>query len=494
MRKDTLDNRTAEILQNSIGLWKSGQFQFFRHQQPYETRQILKSNNRRNTIDSIDLKSKKAINQFHKYLIDTSPLAWDLHAPHILLICKYLQKVADGEIKRLAISLPPRSGKSETLVRFAAYMLEKHKDINLLCAGYSQNIARRFSRKTRTIINDRIGLSQKHQSIDEWSANNGSVYYVGSANNPKTGVGFHTIICDDLVKNREEANSPTIMQKLEDFYREDLYSRLEPNGSLILVGTRWSENDPIALAVSLDESFTVINIPALCDDEENDPLGRKLDESIFPGRFSTEDYLAIKDVMGEFGFSALYQGKPVPKEGGLFKADRIKIDTPGKILRKVRAYDLAASSGKGDYSAGVLLGVDEEHRYWILDVYRSQDSTEKRDAKILQISELDGRETRIRIPQDPGSAGKSLSHYFIKMLSGFIVNCPSVTGNKETRAEPFAIQVNAGNVSMIKADWNKDLIKEIEMFPYGKNDDQVDALSDAFDELTRNKPKKFRAI
>jgi predicted phage terminase large subunit-like protein len=198
--------------------------------------------------------------------------------------------------------------------------------------------------------------------------------------------------------------------------------------------------------------------------------------------------------MGEFGFSALYQGKPIPKDGGLFKPDRIKIDSPTKIIKKVRAYDLAASSGKGDFSCGVLLGIDEENRFWILDVYRSQDSTEKRDAKILQISELDGRETRIRIPQDPGSAGKSLSHYFIKMLSGFIVNSPTVTGNKETRAEPIAIQVNAGNVSMIKADWNRDLIKELEVFPYGKNDDQVDALADAFDELTRNKTRKFRAI
>lgn len=440
------------------------------------------------------MKLKKPINQFHKYLIDTSPKEWNLHTKHILLICEYLQKVADGEIKRLAISLPPRSGKSETLLRFAAFMLEKNNNINLLCAGYNQSIARRFSRKTRTIIHERIGLSNNHSSIDEWSANNGSIYYVGSANNPKTGVGFSCIVCDDLVKNREEANSPTIMQKLEDFYREDLYSRLEPNGSLILVGTRWSENDPIALAVSLDDSFTVINIPALCDDPENDPLGRQLDESIFPGRFSTEDYLAIKEVMGEFGFSALYQGKPIPKDGGLFKADRINIDIPGKIIKKVRAYDLAASSGKGDYSVGVLLGVDEADKYWILDVYRSQDGTDKRDAKILQISELDGRETRIRIPQDPGSAGKSLSHYFVKMLSGFIVNCPTVSGNKETRAEPFAIQVNAGNVSMIKAEWNKDLIKELEVFPYGKNDDQIDALSDAFDELTRNKIRKFRAI
>ena len=439
------------------------------------------------------MKLTAPINEFHKYLLETSPKAWNLHTPHILLLCKYLQKVADGEIKRLAISLPPRSGKSETLCRFAAFMLEKASNSNVLCSGYSQSISRRFSRKTRTILSERCGLSKNHQSIDEWSIDNGSVYYVGSVNNPRTGVGYNTIICDDLIKNREQANSPTITDKLRDFYKEDLYSRLEPGGSLILVGTRWSENDPIAYAISLDDSFVVINIPAICDDPDNDPLGRQLNESIFPERYTTEDYLAIKEVMGEFGFSALYQGKPVPKDGGLFKPDRIKIDTPEKIIKKVRAYDLAASSGKGDYSTGILLGLDEKDNIWILDVYRSQDGTDKRDAKILQISELDGRETRIRIPQDPGSAGKSLSHYFIKMLSGFTVISNPVSGNKETRAEPFAIQVNAGNVRMIKADWNRDLLNELEMFPYGKNDDQVDALSDAFDEISK-KAKRFYAI
>ena len=433
------------------------------------------------------------INEFHKYLIETSPKYWNLHSPHIVLLCKYLQDVADGKIKRLAISQPPRSGKSETLCRFAAFMLEKRSNSNVLCCGYNQSIGRRFSRKTRTIIDSRIGLSKNHQSIDEWSIDNGSVYYVGSVNSPKTGVGFNLVICDDLIKNREEASSPVITEKLRDFYKEDLYSRLEPNGSMILVGTRWSENDPIGYAISLDDSFQIINVPAICEDEETDPLNRKLGESIFPERYSTEDYLAIKEIMGEFGFSSLYQGRPIPKDGGLFKPDRIKIDTPEKIIKKVRAYDLAASSGKGDYTVGVLLGLDEKDNIWILDVYRSQDGTDKRDAKILQISELDGRETRIRIPQDPGSAGKSLSHYFIKMLSGFTVISNPVSGNKETRAEPFAIQVNAGNVKMIKADWNKDLLKELEMFPYGKTDDQVDALSDAFDEITK-KTKRFYAI
>ncbi len=493
MRKDIYDPRTVETLQNFTGQWKTGPFQFFKPATPYKELNKSKTSNI-NTINTNISSLIPPINEVHKYLLETSPKAWNLHSSHILLICKHLQDVADGKIKRLAISLPPRSGKSETLCRFAAFMLEKRSEINLLCAGYNQSISRRFSRKTRSILHERVGLSDNHQSIDEWSIPNGSVYYVGSVNNPKTGVGYNTIICDDLVKNREEANSSTIIEKLRDFYREDLYSRLEPNGTLILVGTRWSENDPIAYAVSLDETFTVINIPAICDDENNDPLNRKLGESIFPERYSTEDYLKIKEVMGDFGFSALYQGRPMPKEGGMFKTNKIEIGSPEKIIRKVRAYDLAASSGKGDFSTGILLGIDDNNKYWILDVYRSQDSTDVRDRKILQLAELDGRETRIRIPQDPGSAGKSLSFYFIKALSGYVVISDPVTGNKETRAEPFSIQVNAGNVGMVEGDWNKALLNELSFFPFGKNDDQVDAISDAFNDLAMNRPKKFRAI
>ena len=435
------------------------------------------------------------INEFHKYLLETSPKAWNLHSPHILLICKYLQDVADGKIKRLAISLPPRSGKSETLCRFAAFMLEKYSNTNVLCSGYSQSISRRFSRKTRTILSERIGLSKNHQSIDEWSINNGSVYYVGSVNNPRTGVGYNTIICDDLIKNREQANSPTITDKLRDFYKEDLYSRLEPNGSLILVGTRWSENDPIAYAISLDESFTVINIPAICDDEESDPLNRKLGESIFPERYSTQDYLAIKEIMGEFGFSSLYQGKPIPKDGGLFNVKSLNYisDVP-KIIRKVRSWDIAASDGKNDYSSSALLGIDSDNKFYILDIWRGQLGTKDRDQKILDTAKMDGPEVKIILPEDPGAGGKSMTVYWTKMLAGFNIRFERPIGNKTSRAEPLAVQINNGNFYILRSDWNRDMIKEMEMFPFGRNDDQIDALSSGFNDLVLKNTRKFYAI
>jgi predicted phage terminase large subunit-like protein len=433
-------------------------------------------------------------NKFHTYLAETTPDNWNINAKHLTLICEYLQKVADGEIKRLAISLPPRSGKSETCLRFASYFLENYANSNVLVCGYSQSISRRFSRKSRQICMQRTGLSQNHQSIDEWSLPNGSVYYVGSVNNPRTSIGFNLIVADDLIRNREEANSPVMKEKVQEFYREDLYSRLEPSGALVLVNTRWSTDDVIALATSLDPSFVVLNIPALCIDPENDPLGRQLNESIFPERYSTEDYLEIKSIMGSLGFSALYQGQPINKEGAMFNVESIKIvDHIPEMVRKVRSYDVASSYGKGDYSVGVLMGIDKENTYYILDMWREQLGTKERDDKILRIAEIDGKDVKITLPLDPG-AGKSLTFYWTKMLAGYNVEFIKPTKSKEIRAEALSVQINNGNVCMLRSLWNREFLDEFQAFPYYVNDDIVDACSDAFNYLTTKNTRKFMAI
>jgi predicted phage terminase large subunit-like protein len=405
-------------------------------------------------------------------------------------------KVMTGEIKRLCINMPPRHGKSENVtIRFPAYFMENFQNKNIMVAGYNQSISRRFSRRTRQIVDDTIGLDEKNQSVEEWQTVNNNYYYAASTSNPRTGIGFHLIILDDLVKNREEANSKTHKERVKDFYREDCYSRLEPDGAIIICNTRWSEDDIIAEAIGTEpEQWTVISLPALCEDPEKDVLNRELDEALWPERYTTEKLLNIKKVMGEFGFAALYQQRPVPKEGGLFKTDRLEIDTPPKMIRKVRAWDLAASSGKGDYTVGVLMGVDENQNYWILDLYRDRVSTDVRDKQMIQIASIDGIETRIRLAQDPGSAGKSMKDYFIKFLAGYTVIAKPVSGNKEVRAEPFAIQVNEGNVRLARGSWNREFLNELGNFPYGAYDDIIDACSDAFEEISKVRMKRFFAV
>jgi predicted phage terminase large subunit-like protein len=264
---------------------------------------------------------------------------------------------------------------------------------------------------------------------------------------------------------------------------------------MILVGTRWSENDPIAYAISLDNSFKVINVPAICEDEETDPLSRKIGESIFPERYSTEDYLAIKEVVGEFGFASLYQGRPIPKDGGLFNVKSLNyISEIPEIVRKVRSWDVASSDGKNDYSASTLLGVDKNGSYYILDCWRGQLGTKERDIKILDTAKIDGPEVKIVLPEDPGAAGKSMTVYWTKLLAGFNVRFERPIGNKTYRAEPLAVQINNGNVYVLRNDWNRDMIKEMETFPFSRNDDQIDSLSSGFNDLVLKNTRKFIAV
>jgi predicted phage terminase large subunit-like protein len=379
-------------------------------------------------------------------------------------------------------------------MRFSAFWMENKPNQNVLIAGYNQNIGRRFSRKTRNIMLERTGLNEKHSSIDEWSIPNNSTYYVGSVNNAKTGIGFDLIILDDLIKSREEANSSQIREKLQEFYSEDLYSRLEPNGTIIIVQTRWHEDDVVSYAISKEpDAWTVVNLPSLCEDN-NDLLGREIDEPLWPERFDKKTLYDIRSVLGDYAFNALYQGRPSSKDGDFYKPNNISVkNIPEKIIRKVRSYDIATTQGRGDYTASVLLGVDDKDHYWILDVWRAQLGTKERDEKILQTAIKDGNDVAIILPNDP-AAGKSMVFYWTKLLAGFNVSYERPTKSKEERATSFAVQINNGNVSMLKDSWNYDLISEMRAFPSSRNDDQVDALSTGFNNLVLYKRKRFVAV
>ncbi|HAV3471643.1 TPA: phage terminase large subunit, partial [Acinetobacter baumannii] len=120
---------------------------------------------------------------------------------------------------------------------------------------------------------------------------------------------------------------------------------------------------------------------------------------------------------------------------------------------------------------------------YIVDVTRGQLGPDNVNKRLKQVTELDGMGVTVRIPQDPGQAGKSQASAFVKLLAGYDVKAKPVSGDKLTRAQPFAAQVNVGNVRMLRGDWNKDFIEELRNFPNGTHDDQVDAGSDAFNEL-----------
>lgn len=174
----------------------------------------------------------------------------------------------------------------------------------------------------------------------------------------------------------------------------------------------------------------------------------------------------------------------------MFKPDQIAIidAIPSGAITWVRGWDFAATekgvgSSDPDWTAGGKLGKLPDGRFVIADVVRMQAGPDERDAALRNTAARDGRLVRVSIPQDPGQAGKTQAKYLARELAGYPVSASPESGDKATRAEPLAAQVNVGNVLMLRGPWNDELINEMRMFPNGKHDDQVDALSRAFGEL-----------
>jgi len=423
---------------------------------------------------------------FSLWLKSVSP-TWSWDWAHLHFIREKLELVTSGECKRLALFLPPRHGKSEQVtVRYPVWRLEKTPELKIIIGAYNQTLAESFSRKARRLALSRFALSTERATAGEWeTADGGGVRAVGVGAGV-TGHGGDLIVIDDPVKNREEANSEVYREHVWDWYRDDLYTRLEPDGSIVLIMTRWHEDDLAGRILNSENAgdWTVISLPA--EAEADDQLGREEGEALCPERFDLDALADIKTTMGR-SYWALYQQAPQPQSGEFFKREWFTFENPpANMDGAVRYWDKAASADGGDYTAGVLIG-KRGRLYFVMDVVRGQWSTFEREEIILKTAHRDlqriGPSLRIWLEQEPGSGGKDSAQMTIARLAGFTVRAERPTGDKATRAEPFAAQCEAGFVRMVKAPWNDAYLDELCGFPFGKFDDQVDASSGAFNNL-----------
>jgi len=412
-------------------------------------------------------------------------------AAHLVNLDLILEAVERGELKRVIITVPPRHGKSEKVsIRFPAWYLGRNPDKRVVVASYAADLAVRFSRQVRAIVQSEkyallfpdVALAQDSRSAEQWdiAGRRGGLKAVG-VGGPLTGHGANVLIVDDPLKNREEAASALIRQNVWDWYTSTAYTRLEDGGSVVVVMTRWHEDDLVGRLLLAQESpgadqWHVVHLPAI-DDAGN---------ALWPEKYDETALASIRANIGEYDWNALYQGRPTPREGAFFKVTQIEIvDNAPTGLRKCRGWDLAATEGAGDWTVGPKLeGPDPEGVwYWTDMPYGRWDASEVRRT-IKQTAELDGREVIIRLPQDPGQAGKDQARQLVAMLAGFNVHIMPVSGAKEIRAAGFAAQVNAGNVKMVRGHWNRFALECLRSFPLGAADDPVDGVSDAFNELT----------
>lgn len=424
-----------------------------------------------------EMRAAQREGRYADWLRQTLPPTWQNDAAHMLRIAEHLDAVFAGDINRLQINMPPRHGKTETVtVRGALYALNARPDHQVLVTGYSERFALRLSRKVRSLARGRIELDSARKSNEEWGTAAGGCLMARGVGSPPTGVGFQYVFIDDPIARRQVADSAVMRENIWDWYADDLTTRLEPGGGIVLTMTRWHEDDLGARVLEAEPGqWTVLKLPALDGDEM--PL--------WPERWPAEELIRKRKLMsrqhGARSWEALYQQNPTPREGDLFRVDQLRrvprTQVLGRDLPSVIALDLAGSAGRGDYTALVQMWRDQEGTITI-DVARWQDEPYARNERIR--AELDARKPRaVMIPQDPGAAGKEAAQHLVRFLAGHPVSTKRVTGSKEIRAEPLAAQVNEGAVRLVDGPAADDFVEELRQFPRGKHDDMVDAASDA---------------
>ncbi|MFP2873739.1 phage terminase large subunit [Acetobacter tropicalis] len=421
--------------------------------------------------------------------------------PQHRLLCDKLDAVERGEIKRLMVFMPPRHGKSElTSKRFPAWFLGRNPDKQVITASYSADLAQDFGRHARNIVASSefavlfpgVGVADDSAARDKWHTSKGGVYTAAGVSGSLTGKGAHVALIDDPIKGRQEAESDTVRNAVWDWYRSVLRTRLMPGGAIVLVLTRWHPDDLAGRLLDemqngTGESWDVLSLPAIADSAD-DALGREIGEPLWPDVFDLPELEAIEKSIGTREWSSLYQQQPTPGEGTLFKTGMFPVvDAAPAGGTQVRRWDLAATKQIGtrdpDWTVGVKMARYPDGRFCILDVVRFRGDPQEVEAAIKNTAALDGPSVEIVLPQDPGQAGKAQAEYFIRMLAGYRARAERETGDKATRAAPFSSQANAGNVSLVRAPWNRTFLDELGQFPAGSHDDQVDAAAGAFSAL-----------
>lgn len=251
-----------------------------------------------------------------------------IDARHLQLLARKLEQVEKGEIKRLMIFMPPRHGKSDlTSYKFPSWYLGRNPEKRVIHTSYSSSLSNSFSRKIRNLISDpvysdvfRVSLAPDSRAADSWNlaGHKGGMISSGVGGSI-TGQGADLFLIDDPIKNREEAESMTHRENVWEWYRSVARTRLEPNGAIVLIMTRWHVDDLAGKILKEHNDWEVLNLPALA--EEGDLLGRNIGEALWPERFDVDDLEALKHESGSRNWAALFQGKPKDAETQIIKRE-----------------------------------------------------------------------------------------------------------------------------------------------------------------------------
>lgn len=423
-------------------------------------------------------------------------------------VCKALMQfyvdLKNGKKPRLILTAPPRHGKSQLISRdFPAWLFGIDPNLSIIAASYSSDLAVRMNKDVQRIMDgtqyadifpDSI-LSKKRNaggyassairtmSLFEIPFKKGSLRSVGVGNGI-TGMGCDVLIIDDPFKDRKDADSPTMRRNVWDWYTSTARTRLAPNGGIIVMHTRWHEDDLAGRLIEKGksgdgENFVVINYPAIA---EHDEKYRKIGEALHTERYPIDELVRIKQTIGERDFAALYQQRPTPQTGGIFKKEWFKYwdwsdlrEAKNRMTMHISSWDLTFEGGENnDFVCGGTMfkaGAD----IFVTDLDWSHYDFPQQIRAIKNLNERQKPSFTLIEAKANGSAAIATLK---REISGIIPIKP--TESKVQRANAIAPYVEAGNIWLPNPKyfpWVNRFVDELCTFPSAAHDDAVDFLT-----------------
>ena len=413
-------------------------------------------------------------------------------AAHHRLYVEGLEALERGEDDHLVTCMPPRHGKSTwTTELLVAWYLGRHPERSIICITYGQQLADDFGRRVRKLVSSPIHqlifpacrIAPGATSMRRFSTTAGGSYHAVGRAGPITGRGAHLVIFDDPFKDREESQCETIRRSVYDCFASVAYTRLHPGGAIIIIQTRWHEDDLAGrLLREQPEIWKLLNFTAIAEQDES---FRRAGEALWPERFPLSALAQIRASIGEAAWAALYQQRPAAAEGAIFKRQwwRTYREQP-KLSRVVQSWDTAFKTGaENDYSVCTTWGVAESG-FYLLSFWRGR--VEFPDLKKQLFSHAEQWKPSAVLVEDRGS-GQSLIQE-LKYGSWLPIKGVKVDTDKLARAQAVTPLMEAGRVFLPEsAPWLTEYIAELAAFPMAAHDDIVDSTTQALNYI-RHQP------
>lgn len=491
-----------------------------------------------------DLGRKLQAKDLRDHLLKFTRLAWDILEPehdfvenwHIVELCRLLEEVERGQVKRSIINIPPGTMKSLLVsVIFPCWLWAKNPRLRILTAAYSDKRALDANLKARTLMKSDwfqslfpLQFLEGQDAKGRFDTTKGGWRIATSVGGEGTGLHPDLIIIDDA-STATDAQSETARKTVTDWYSGTVSSRGVSRGvKVIVIGQRLHEEDLPGYLLKKDRiGWTLVRWPMRfekcecpedaheqerCSVHKADPrwtpderdTRTESGELLFPQLFDEAKVKQLELDLGPLDAAGQLQQRPSPEGGGLFKREWFRYtDTRPKLMRVARGWDTAASENKGDWTVGCKIGEEFEWtiannrrklastgRFFVLDVIRVQLGPDGVDKLMLNTATADGRLCAQREEKEGGSSGKAVIDARTKRLRGFNYAGVQNSGSKITRAKPFRSQCEGGNVYLLRAEWNEAYVTELCAFPAAKHDDQVDGSSCAFNSVLLEEPPR----